>query len=149
MEMGFRWDHTTAPNSAFLAIAAVLVAVLPFRGASTPRHMNEPRMAVMITGIRRASPSPSLIIDSLAATRDIRHAAKKLLASRYVRPDGNGRVPNVILHETIYVASSNAGKLRDFAAAAAVFDAKIAAPPGGRRFLHPRRMVRRSRRMHG
>ena len=40
------------------------------------------------------------------------------------------RFPNVILHETIYVASSNAGKLRDFAAAAAVFDVNIAVLPG-------------------
>ena len=34
------------------------------------------------------------------------------------------------LKETIYVASSNAGKLRDFAAAAAVFGAEIAVLPG-------------------
>ncbi len=34
------------------------------------------------------------------------------------------------LQETIYVASSNAGKLRDFAAAAAVFGAEIAVLPG-------------------
>jgi XTP/dITP diphosphohydrolase len=36
------------------------------------------------------------------------------------------RSPNVILHETIYVASSNPGKLRDFAAAALVFGVRIA-----------------------
>ena len=34
------------------------------------------------------------------------------------------------LQETIYVASSNAGKLRDFAAAAAVFGVEIAVLPG-------------------
>jgi XTP/dITP diphosphohydrolase len=34
------------------------------------------------------------------------------------------------LSETVYVASSNAGKLRDFAAAAAVFGVDIAALPG-------------------
>jgi XTP/dITP diphosphohydrolase len=34
------------------------------------------------------------------------------------------------LQETIYVASSNAGKLRDFAVAAAVFGAEIAVLPG-------------------
>ena len=34
------------------------------------------------------------------------------------------------LRETIYVASSNAGKLRDFAVAAAVFGAEIAVLPG-------------------
>ena len=40
------------------------------------------------------------------------------------------RSPNVILHETIYVASSNPGKLRDFAAAALVFGVRIAVLPG-------------------
>jgi XTP/dITP diphosphohydrolase len=35
-----------------------------------------------------------------------------------------------ILDETLYVASSNAGKLRDFAAAAAVFGVEIAVLPG-------------------
>jgi XTP/dITP diphosphohydrolase len=34
------------------------------------------------------------------------------------------------LHETLYVASSNAGKLRDFAAAASVFGVEIAVLPG-------------------
>lgn len=34
------------------------------------------------------------------------------------------------LHETLYAASSNAGKLRDFAVAAAVFGAEIAMLPG-------------------
>ncbi len=34
------------------------------------------------------------------------------------------------LQETIYVASSNAGKLRDFAVAAAVFGVEIAVLPG-------------------
>ena len=43
----------------------------------------------------------------------------------------------MILHETIYVASSNAGKLRDFAAAAAVFDVNIAVLPGVREIPAP------------
>ena len=38
--------------------------------------------------------------------------------------------------ETIYVASSNAGKLRDFAVAAAVFGAEIAVLPGQQTFTH-------------
>ncbi len=33
-------------------------------------------------------------------------------------------------HETLYVASSNAGKLRDFAVAASVFGVEIAVLPG-------------------
>jgi XTP/dITP diphosphohydrolase len=35
-----------------------------------------------------------------------------------------------VLHETLYAASSNAGKLRDFEMAAAVFDVEIAVLPG-------------------
>ena len=50
--------------------------------------------------------------------------------SSYISTHRICRFPNVILHETIYVASSNAGKLRDFAAAAAVFDVNIAVLPG-------------------
>jgi XTP/dITP diphosphohydrolase len=38
--------------------------------------------------------------------------------------------PDVTVHETIYVASSNPGKLRDFAAAASVFGVEIAVLPG-------------------
>jgi XTP/dITP diphosphohydrolase len=41
------------------------------------------------------------------------------------------------LRETLYAASSNAGKLRDFAAAAAVFGVEIAALPGVREIAAP------------
>jgi XTP/dITP diphosphohydrolase len=40
------------------------------------------------------------------------------------------RFADVTAHETIHVASSNAGKLRDFAAAAAIFGVEIAVLPG-------------------
>ena len=41
------------------------------------------------------------------------------------------------LHETLYAASSNAGKLRDFAVAAAVFGVEIAVLPGLREIPAP------------
>jgi XTP/dITP diphosphohydrolase len=42
-----------------------------------------------------------------------------------------------VLHETLYAASSNAGKLRDFAAAAVVFGVELAVLPGLREIPAP------------
>src|SRR5438270_1601773 len=65
-------------------------------------------------------------------------SAAEQSSSGIIRMDGRSftfthricRSTDVTAHETIHIASSNAGKLRDFAAAAAVFGVEIAVLPG-------------------